>query len=112
MRPFGILRISVALLGLRAVFVLSPAGKAQQVNLDHFAATGIESVNPIAANKVAATSPKQTPSPVQARNHQSDSPATLQLAAKRDSRLPAQPGALAIQDKHKPTPSLNPKKSQ
>jgi hypothetical protein len=111
MRPFGILKISVALLGLGAVFILAPACKAQEVNPDHFTATGIEGVNPIAPNKVAP-SPKQTPSPVQARNHQSDATATLQFAAKRDSSLPAQPAALVIQEKRKPTPSLNPKKPQ
>jgi hypothetical protein len=94
---------------LAAALILTPACQAQEVSPDHFTETGIEGISPVASTK-AAPSPKQRPSAVQARNHQTDSLATLQLASKRDSSSAAQPGALAIQEKRKPAAAVNPRK--
>jgi hypothetical protein len=53
---------------------------------------------------------KQTPPASRARNQQTGSAATLELAANRNPSLPAQPGAVATQEKRK-TAAHKPKKS-
>lgn len=109
MKPFGMLKMPVMLLGFGGALILSPACKAQEVSPDHFTDTGVEGVYQTGPNKVAAPKLKQTPPALQARSHQPDSPATLQLSATRDSSLPAQPSALGIAEKRK-TAARKPKK--
>jgi hypothetical protein len=110
MKSFGMWKIPVMLLGLGAAAILTPACKAQEVNPDHFTATGIDDMNHANQQKAATPALKQTPSAQHVRNHQMDAPATLQLAAKRDAVLPAQPGS-AAQEKRTAT-ARNPKKQQ
>jgi hypothetical protein len=105
MKPFGMLKIPVMLLGLGAALILSPACKAQaEIAPDHFDGTDSWDAPHAAPHNVAAPRLKQTPPPLQTRNHQTDSPATLQLTSKRDSSLPARPSALAIQEKRETAP--------
>jgi hypothetical protein len=112
MKSFGMWKIPVMLLGLGAAVILAPTCKAQQeVSPDNFTATGVDDVNQGSQQKAAAPALKQTPSAQHVRNHQTDAPATLQLAAKRDAALPAQPGTAAVQEKRKAT-GRNPKKQQ
>jgi hypothetical protein len=94
------LKIPVTLLDLGAVMLLAPMCKAQsEVAPDHFDGSEPWAASRPAPQKAAAAQAKQTPSASQAR-----SPATLQLASKRDSSLPVQPAGAAIQDKRKATP--------
>jgi hypothetical protein len=111
MKSFGMWKIPVMLLGLGAAVILTPACKAQEVNPDHFTATGVDDVNQASQQKTAAPALKQTPSAQRVRNHQTDTPATLQLAATRDASLPAQPGTATAQEKRKAA-GRNPKKQQ
>ena len=108
MRRLGI----VILLGFGAALILPRACRAQEVSPDHFTETGVQDVFPAAPHHVAAPRLKPTPPALQARNNKTNSPATLQLAAKRDSSLSAQPDTLALQEKRKNRPPLNPKKPQ
>jgi hypothetical protein len=103
-------KIPVMLLGLGAAVILAPACKAQEVSPDHFTGTGIDDMNQAGQQKAATPALKQTP-PAHVRNHHTDAPATLQLAATRDAALPAQPGTAAVQEKRKTT-GRNPKKQQ
>jgi hypothetical protein len=111
MKPFRMLNIPVMLPGLGAALILSPACKAQwEVAPDHFDGSDSWAAPKAAPQKVTASKLNQMPPVSQALNHQTpSSSATLQLAAKRDSSLPGQPGAAAIQDKRKPT-ARKPKK--
>lgn len=111
MRPFGTWKLPVILLGLGGAMALSPACKAQEVNPDHFTDTGIEGATSAAPHKTAAAKPKQSASALQARNESSDSPATVQLASKRESSLPPRSSDVAVPAKLKTT-ARNPKKSE
>jgi len=111
MKSFGMWKIPVMLLGLGAAVILTPACRAQEVSPDHFTATGIDDINQASQQKVAAPALRQTPPAPHVRNHQTDAPATLQLAATRDAALPAQSGTGAVQEKPK-TNGRNPKKQR
>lgn|SRR5437870_5494361 len=103
MKPYGMLKIPAILLGFAGALTLTPACKAQEVSPDHFTDTGVENVYQVAPHQVAAPKLKQTPPALQTRNHRTDSPASLQLAAARNS-VPAQPGPVAIPEKRKIAP--------
>jgi hypothetical protein len=111
MKSFRMLNIPMMLLGLGAALILSRTCKAQsEIAPDHFDGTDSWAASQAAPHKAAALKLKQTPPALQARNHQTDSVATLRLAAKRASSLPAQTGAIAIQEKPKTASSRKPKK--
>jgi hypothetical protein len=109
MKPFGMWKIPMILVGLGAAIVLSPACKAQEVSPDHFTATGVQDVYESAPGKAAAPKVQQKPSATQARTHQANSPATLQPVAKRTPVSAAQPGTQVVADNRKTVPSA-PKK--
>lgn len=111
MKSFGMWKIPVMLLGLAAAVTLAPDCKAQEVSPDHFTGTGVDDMNQAGQEKAATPALKQTRPAPYVRNHQTDAPATLQLAATRDAALPAQPGTAAVQEKRKAT-GRNPKKQQ
>jgi hypothetical protein len=75
--------------------------KAQEVSPDHFTGTGVDDMNQAGQQKAATPALKQMP-PAHVRNHQTDAPATLQLAATRDAALPAQPGTAAARKSARP----------
>ena len=102
MKPLGMLKIPMIWVGLGAALVLSPASKAQEVSPDHFTDTGVQDVYEGIPSKAAAPKVKQNPSAAQARAHQSNSPVTLQPAAKRIPVSPSEPRAQAVRDKRKP----------
>src|SRR5258708_18035481 len=104
MKAFRMLNIPIMLLGFGGALILSPACKAQEVSPDHFTDTGVEDVYQAAPHQVAVPKLKQTPPVSEARNQQTDSPATLQLATNRNSLLRTQPSTLAIQEKRKTAP--------
>jgi hypothetical protein len=104
MKASRMLNIPIMLLGFGGALILSPACKAQEVSPDHFTDTGVEDVYQAAPHQVAAPKLKQTPPASEARNQQTDSPATLQLATNRNSLLPTPASALAIQEKRKTAP--------
>jgi hypothetical protein len=109
MKSFGMLKIPMILVGLGAALVLSPACKAQEVSPDHFTDSGVQDVYEGAPGKVVAPKVKQQPIS-QARTNQTNSPATLQLVAKRTPvSANTQPGAQAVANKRNPVPSA-PKK--
>ncbi len=99
MKPFGLLKIPMILVGLGAALAFSPACKAQEVSPDHFTDTGVQDVYESAPGKVAAPKLQQKPSATQARTHRANSPATLQPVAKRTPVSATQPGAQAVADK-------------
>jgi hypothetical protein len=110
MKLFRMYKIPVILLGLGAALLCSPACKAQsEIAPDHFDGSDSCAALQAPSQKLVAPKVKQALPASQARNHQTSSPATLQLAAKRDSSLPLQPGTVAIQDKRKPA-ARKPKK--
>ncbi len=109
MKPFGMLKIPMILVGLGAVLALSAACKAQEVSPDHFTDTGVQDVYEGAQGRLVGSKLKQKPSTSQARAHQTNSPATLQPVAKRTPISAAQPGTQAVADKRKLVPST-PKK--
>src|SRR5258707_8460318 len=90
MIPYRMLKLPVILLGFAGALILSPACKAQEVSPDHFTDTGVADVYQAAPHRVAAPKPKHTPLVLQTRNQRTDSPAALQLAATRNSSVPAQ----------------------
>jgi hypothetical protein len=104
-------KIPVMLLDLGAAVIVASASKAPEGSPDRFTSTGVDHMNQASQQKAAATARKQTPPAPQVRNHQTDAPATLQLAATRDAVLPAQPGTATAQEKRKAT-GRNPKKQQ
>jgi hypothetical protein len=110
MKPYEMLKLPVILLGFACALTLTPTCKAQEVSPDHFTDTGVADVYQAAPHHAAAPKPKQTPPALQTRNQRTDSQATMQLAATRNSSTPAQPGALAIPEKHK-IAARKPKKS-
>jgi hypothetical protein len=95
MRPFGILRIAVTVLGFGAVLVLTPSCRAQsEINPDHFDGTDSWAVaaktpTPQRLHYRAAQNP-------QAQNKLTGGSSTVQLAAERHFSAP-----VAIQDKRK-----------
>jgi hypothetical protein len=104
MKPIGMFKIPVILVGLGAAMILSPVCKAQEVSPDHFTDTGVQDVYDGASGKAVAPKAQHKPS----ATHQSNSPATLQPVAKR-TPVSATPGAQTVADKRKPVPSA-PKK--
>jgi hypothetical protein len=104
MKPYGMLKIPVILLGFASALALSPACKAQEVSPDHFTDSGVADVYQAAPHQVAAPKLKHAHPALQTRNQRTDSPATMQLAATHNSSAPAQPGVLAIPEKHKIAP--------
>jgi hypothetical protein len=109
MKSFIMWKMPVMLLGTGAALILAPASKAQEVSPDHFTDTGVQDVYQAAPAKATAPAAKHKALTSQARTPQTNSPATLQLAANRDSALPAKPEALAIKEESK-TASPKPKK--
>jgi hypothetical protein len=105
MKSFGMLKMSMIVVGLGAVAMLSPACRAQEVSPDHFTEIGVQDVYESAPAKVVAPRANQKPATVQARARQSNAPASLQLAGKRTPVPPAQHGTQAIVDKRKPAPT-------
>ncbi len=105
MMPYRMLKIPAILLGFAGALILSPACKAQEVSPDHFTDTGVEDVYQPAPRHLAAPKPKpeQRLPALQTRNQRTDSPA-MQLAATRNSSVPAQPSAVAISEKRKIAP--------
>jgi hypothetical protein len=102
MKFFRMLNIPVMLLGFGAAMILAPACKAQsEVAPDHFDGSEPWAASQPVPQKVSPAKSRQTPSASQARTQQTNSPATLQLASKRDSSAPAQPASGAIDDKRK-----------
>jgi hypothetical protein len=102
MKSFRMLNIPVMLLSLGAATILAPACKAQsEIAPDHFDGSDPWAAAQRAPQKDAAGKGQQTAPVSQAQNHQSSSPAKLQLASKRDSSVPAQASGAAIQDKRK-----------
>jgi hypothetical protein len=109
MKPFGMLKIPMILVGFGAALVLTPACKAQEVSPDHFTATGVQDVYQGAPGKAVAPKLQQKPPATQARTHQTNSPTTLQPVAKRTLVSATQPGSQALADKRKSVPAT-PKK--
>jgi hypothetical protein len=109
MKPFGMLKLPVLLLGFGGALILTPACKAQEVSPDHFTDTGVQNVYQAAPHQAAAPKPTQAPKALQTRKHKIDSPAAPQLTATRNSSVP-QPGAMAIAEKRKTTAPRKPKK--
>ncbi len=104
MKSFSMYKIPVILLGFGGALLLSPSCKAQESTPDHFTDTGVQDVYEPGAPKAVATVAKPKPTAVQARKHQSGSQASLQMASNRSSSS-VQPGAQAVAEKRKPTPS-------
>jgi hypothetical protein len=101
MKSFRMLNIPVMLLGFGVAMILAPTCKAQsEVAPDHFDGSEPWAASQSAPQKASPAKDKQTPGS-QARTHQTNSPATLHLASKRDSSAPAQPASGAIDDKRK-----------
>lgn len=105
MKPFGMWKLPMIVLGLGAAALLSPSCKAQEVSPDHFTESGVQDAYEAAPAKAVAPKANQTPTTLQARANQSNPPASLQLAAKRTPVPPAQQGTQAIVDKRKPAPT-------
>jgi hypothetical protein len=102
MKSFRMLNIPVMLLGFGVAIIISPACKAQsEVAPDHFDGSEPWVASQSAPRKVSPAKDKQTPSASQARTHQTNPPATLQLASRRDSSASAQPASGTIDDKRK-----------
>jgi hypothetical protein len=106
MKPFGMLKLPMILVGLGAALVLSPALKAQEVSPDHFTDTGVQDVYEGAPGKVASPKMLRTS---HANTHQTNSPATLRPVGKRTPVSAAQSATPSVADRRKPVPST-PKK--
>jgi hypothetical protein len=105
MKPFGMLKIPMVLVGLGAALALSPACKAQEVSPDHFTDTGVQDVYEGASGKAAAPKAHQKQPATQARTHQTRAPGSLQPVAKRTPVSATQPGPQTVADRRKPVPS-------
>ena len=109
MKSFSMLKIPMLLLGFGGALLLSPSCKAQEVNPDHFTASGVQDVYEPPAGKATAPAVKQKSPALQSRKLQTDPAATLQVASKRSASVPLQPGPQPVVEKRKLTPS-EPKK--
>jgi len=108
MKPFGMLKIPMILVGLGAALVFSPASKAQEVSPDHFTDTGVQDVYNPAPSTAPAAKPKQKAPATQQHSHSSS--AALQPVAKRTPVSAAQPGARALADNKRKSAANTPKK--
>lgn len=101
MKPFSLLKIPMALVGLGAALVLAPSCKAQsEVSPDHFDGTDsweIAARTPMPAKAKPATAAGL----YQAQNKKTGSGATMQLAAVREVTKASPRNAVALQDKRK-----------
>jgi hypothetical protein len=111
MKPFGVLKISVILVGVGAAMALSPACKAQEVSPDHFTDNGVQDVYNSASVNAPAPKVKQKQPAPQVQAHQTTSPAKLQPVAKHTPLTSPEPGAQPVADKRKLVPRT-PKKPQ
>jgi|SRR5580704_262676 hypothetical protein len=109
MKPFGMLKIPMMLVGLGAALILTPACKAQEVSPDHFTDTGVQDVYEGASGKTVAPKAQLKQRATQPRTGQSNSHGSLQPVAKRTPVSGSQPGPQTVADRHKPLPSA-PKK--
>jgi len=101
MKPFGMLKLPMILVGVGAAMLLSPSCKAQEVTNDHFTDSGVQNIYDSTTAKQAAPKPKQKPAPARATNARlANSPATLQATAQRAPALPSQ----EVTDKRKTNP--------
>ena len=105
MKPFGMLKLPMILVGLGAALAFSPASKAQEVSPDHFTDTGVQNVYENAPAQTAAPKPKQNKSAAPVRSSQTNSSATLQPVAKHPPVTAAQPGPKTVADKRKSAPA-------
>jgi len=110
MKPFGMLKIPMILVGLGAALVLSPACKAQEVSPDHFTDTGVQDVYNAAPSTAPAAKLKKKAPATQQHTHQTSSSAALQPVAKRTPVSATQPGARAVADNKRKSASDTPKK--
>ncbi len=103
MKSFSFLKIPVLVVGFGALLFFAPACKAQsEVNPDHFDGTDpweIAARKPVAAK----TKTGAAPAPYQVQNKKAGSGANLQLAAVRETSIPANHNAVVVRDKRKPT---------
>jgi hypothetical protein len=109
MKPFGMLKLPMILVGLGAALAFSPASKAQEVSPDHFTDTGVQNVYENASAKTAAPKPKRSHPATQVHSSQTNSSASLQPAAKHTPVSASQPGPKTVADKRKSAPAT-PKK--
>jgi len=100
-KSFSFLKIPVLVVGFGALLFFAPACRAQsEVNPDHFDGTDpweTAARRPVAAKTGAAQATYQ------AQNKKTGSGANLQLAAVRETSIPANHNAVVVRDKRKPT---------
>ena len=106
MKPFGMFKLPMILVGVGAAMLFSPSCKAQESSNDHFTDSGVQNVYDLASAKQAAAKPVRKPAPAQvSAPRKANSPATLQATARRAPVLSAQ----EVADRRKPAPKT-PKK--
>ncbi len=101
MKPFGMLKFPIILVGFGAALLLAPACKAQEVSPDHFTDTGVQDVYDVTQAKAATPKAKQKPVASLARASQTNSPAKLQPVAKRTPVSASLASTHAVADKRK-----------
>lgn len=101
MKPYGLLKIPVLLLGFGALLLFAPTCKAQsEVSPDHFDGTDpweIAARKQVAANAKSAAEHRS----YQAQNKKAGSGASMKLAAVREDSNSTRHNAVTIQDKRK-----------
>src|SRR5215468_2148489 len=101
MKPFGMLKLPMILVGVGAAMLFSPACKAQEVTNDHFTDSGVQNIYDSTTAKQAAPKPKQKPAPARANARLlANPPATLQATAQHAPAMPSR----EVVDKRKTVP--------
>jgi hypothetical protein len=101
MKPFGLLKIPMMLVGIGAVLLLAPSCKAQsEVSPDHFDGADsweIAARRPVALKAKPATLNTLYP----AQNKKNGADANIQLAAAREVTKVSRRNSVALEDKRK-----------